>query len=93
VSYALGSANKDLPTFINIGRPSSRAVGLAAIWAQSVAATPFQSGENAHSESVPPKGLRRRRAGKQMEALQDLNKKFREVTPSIPISKAPCAVV
>src|SRR5215475_1688536 len=46
VSYALGSANKNLPTFVNIGRPSSPVQLTGGYLGASAAATPFQAGES-----------------------------------------------
>ena len=45
VSYALGTANKDLPTFVNIGRPSSPVQLSGGYLGASYSATPFQPGD------------------------------------------------
>jgi hypothetical protein len=79
VSYGLGSANKDLPTFVNIGRPSSPVQLTGGYLGASVAATPFQSGETPIPNLYPPKGGTATERDLQMQVLQDLNKEFREV--------------
>src|SRR5690349_18723956 len=45
VSYALGTANHNLPTFVNIGRPSSPVQLTGGYLGAGVAATPFQPGD------------------------------------------------
>jgi hypothetical protein len=79
VSYGLGSANKDLPTFVNIGRPSSPVQLTGGYLGASVAATPFQSGETPIPNLYPPKGGTAAERDVQMQVLQDLNKEFRDV--------------
>src|SRR5690242_12163178 len=44
VTYALGSLNKNLPAFVNIGRPSSPVQLTGGFLGASVSATPFQAG-------------------------------------------------
>ncbi len=76
VSYALGSLNKNLPTFVNIGRPSSPVQLTGGYLGATVAATPFQPGPTPIPNLHPPKD----RAGereRQMQALDDLNREFR----------------
>lgn len=79
ISYGLGSANKDLPTFVNIGRPSSPVQLTGGYLGASVAATPFQSGETPIPNLYPPKGGSTSQRDQQMQALEDLNKEFREI--------------
>ena len=45
VSYALGTANKNLPTFVNIGRASSPVQLTGGYLGATFAATPFQAGD------------------------------------------------
>ena len=45
VSYALGTANKNLPAFINIGRPSSPVQLTGGYLGTTESATPFGIGE------------------------------------------------
>src|SRR5439155_10829481 len=78
VSYALGSVNKNLPTFVNIGRPSSPVQLTGGYLGASVAATPFQPGETPIPNLYPPKGGTSAERERQMQALHELNKQFRE---------------
>jgi hypothetical protein len=75
VSYALGSLNKDLPTFVNIGRPSSPVQLTGGYLGATVAATPFQPGPTPIANLYPPQGGGERE--RQMQALDDLNREFR----------------
>src|SRR4030088_3023446 len=56
ISYALGTANKNLPTFVNIGRPSSPVQLTGGYLGATVAATPFQSGATPIPNLKPPAG-------------------------------------
>src|SRR2546421_2162045 len=78
VSYALGTANKNLPTFVNIGRPSSPVQLTGGYLGATVAATPFQPGETPIPNLNPPKGGSAAERERQMRALGDLNRQFRE---------------
>jgi Protein of unknown function (DUF1501) len=78
VSYALGTANKNLPTFVNLGRPSSPIQLTGGYLGASVAATPFQGGETPIPNLYPPKGGSLAERDRQMKALDDLNRVFRE---------------
>ena len=78
VSYALGSANKDLPTFVNIGRPSSPVQLTGGYLGASVAATPFQAGETPIPDLKPPRGTGAADRERRMQALADLNRDFRD---------------
>ncbi len=77
VSYALGSANRNLPTFVSIGRPSSPVQLTGGYLGSAVAATPFQGGEEPIPNLKPPHGCRDRE--EQMQALADLNREFRHL--------------
>jgi len=77
VSYALGSANKNLPTFVNIGRPSSPVQLTGGYLGATVAATPFQAGDNPIPNLRPPRGTGAAERERRMQALQDLNDEFR----------------
>ncbi|HLN26656.1 MAG TPA: DUF1501 domain-containing protein [Gemmataceae bacterium] len=77
VSYALGTANKDLPTFVNIGRPSSPVQLTGGYLGATVAATPFQPGETPIPNLKPPSGGSAVERDRQMQALLELNRKFR----------------
>jgi hypothetical protein len=77
IAYALGSANRNLPTFVNIGRPSSPVQLTGGYLGASVAATPFQSGPAPIPNLNPPQGTSAERQ-RQMEALERLNEEFRQ---------------
>jgi Protein of unknown function (DUF1501) len=78
VSYGLGTANKNLPTFVNIGRPSSPVQLTGGYLGATVAATPFQASETPIPNLYPPQGGSAAERDKQMQALEDLNREFRE---------------
>jgi hypothetical protein len=78
VSYALGSANKNLPTFVNLGRPSSPVQLTGGYLGASVAATPFQAGETPIPNLYPPRGGTKAERDRQMQMLQAMNQEFRE---------------
>lgn len=78
VSYALGTANKNLPTFVNIGRPSSPVQLTGGYLGASVAATPFQPGDIPVPNLYPPKGGTAAERERQMQALEELNREFRQ---------------
>ncbi|MES2572566.1 MAG: DUF1501 domain-containing protein [Verrucomicrobiota bacterium] len=78
VSYALGSANKNLPTFVNIGRPSSPVQLTGGYLGATMAATPFQAGETPIPHLYPPKGGSRVERERQMQLLQSMNQEFRD---------------
>ena len=76
-TYALGSANKNLPSFVNIGRPSSPVQLTGGYIGAAHAATPFQAGETPIPNLFPPKSANRAEREKQMRALLDWNQEFR----------------
>jgi hypothetical protein len=78
ISYALGSANKNLPTFVNLGRPSSPMQLTGGYLGASVSATPFQPGELPIPNLYPPKGGSGAERDRQMQLLQAMNREFRE---------------
>ncbi len=78
VSYALGTANLNLPTFVNIGRPSSPVQLTGGYLGATVAATPFQAGETPIANLAPPAAGSAAERERQMLALEDLNREFRE---------------
>src|SRR3984885_1675936 len=77
VSYALGTANKDLPTFVNIGRPSSPVQLSGGYLGSSYSATPFQPGDVPIPNLLPPKTSTGRQRDREMQALFELDKQFR----------------
>lgn len=78
VSYALGTANQNLPTFVNIGRPSSPVQLTGGYLGATVSATPFQPGDTPIPNLKPPKSSSSAERERQMQALLDLNQEFRE---------------
>ena len=52
VSYALGTANKDLPTFVNIGRPSSPVQLIGRLPGRELLGHAVSAGRRADSESA-----------------------------------------
>lgn len=77
VSYALGSANRNLPTFVNIGRPSSPVQLAGGYLGAAVSATPFQPGDTPVPNLKPPAGGSTAARDREMLALDDLNREFR----------------
>src|SRR5512133_1274599 len=69
VSYALGTANKNLPTFVNIGRPSSPVQLTGGYLGANVAATPFQAGDTPIPNLYPPKTSNAAERERQMQTL------------------------
>ncbi len=77
-TYALGSGNKNLPTYVNIGRPSSPVQLTGGYLGATHSATPFQTGPVPIPNLKPPAGTKPEDRAKQMEALERLNREFRE---------------
>ncbi len=79
VSYALGSGNKNLPTFVNIGRPSSPVQLTGGYLGTNVAATPFQPGDIPipNLENPCRGGNRCRAATGKCQRLVELNQHLR----------------
>jgi hypothetical protein len=78
VSYALGSTNKNLPTFVNIGRPSSPVQLTGGYLGATVAATPFAAGATPIPNLYPPRGGSAAERELQMRTLLELNREFRD---------------
>ena len=78
VTYALGSENKNLPAFVNIGRASSPIQLGGGYLGASVSATPFQPGETPIPNLRPPKEGSAADRERRMRALELLNQEFRE---------------
>jgi hypothetical protein len=77
VSYALGTANKNLPTFVNIGRASSPVQLTGGYLGAHYAATPFQSGETPIPNLYPPVSSNAKERERQMQVLAEMNNEFR----------------
>ncbi|MHC5539108.1 DUF1501 domain-containing protein, partial [Singulisphaera rosea] len=78
ITYALGTANKNLPSFVNLGRASSPVQLTGGYLGASVAATPFQAGETPIPNLKPPRGGSPVERDRQRQALHELNREFRE---------------
>src|SRR5436309_8671350 len=78
VSYALGTANNNLPTFVNIGRASSPVQLTGGYLGANVSATPFQPGETPIPNLRPPKSSNPAERERQMRVLDEMNKEFRD---------------
>src|SRR5438477_2369278 len=78
VSYALGSANQNLPTFVNIGRASSPVQLTGGYLGAHVSATPFQPGETPIPNLYPPKSSSSSERERQMRVMEEMNREFRE---------------
>ncbi len=78
VSYALGTANKNLPVFVNIGRSSSPVQLTGGYLGATVAATPFQAGATPIPNLTPPKNSNAAERDRQMRMLLEMNREFRE---------------
>lgn len=78
ISYALGTANRNLPAFVNLGRPSSPVQLTGGYLGAAVAATPFQAGETPIPNLAPPRGESAGERDRQMEMLEIMNREFRE---------------
>ncbi len=78
VTYALGTANKDLPAFVNIGRPSSPVQLMGGYLGAAYSATPFQPGDVPIPDLLPPSSSSRAERDRQMQMLSELNQQFRQ---------------
>ena len=77
VSQALGSVNRNLPTFVNIGRPPSPVQLTGGYLGAGVSATPFQARPIPVPNLHPPAGGSARERDRQMEVLESMNAEFR----------------
>ena len=78
VTYALGTANKNLPAFVNIGRPSSPVQLTGGYLGASEAATPFQAGDTPIPNLRPPAVVSAAERDRQMRVLLEMNREFRD---------------
>jgi hypothetical protein len=78
VGYALGSANKNLPAFVNMGKPSSPAQLSGGYLGSQESATPFQAGEVPLADLKLRPGITRAERDRQMETLAKLNREFHQ---------------
>src|SRR5437870_6663534 len=78
VSFTLGTAKQNLPTFVNIGRASSPVQLTGGYLGATAAATPFQAGATPIPNLTPPKDSNAAERDRQMRMLLEMNKEFRE---------------
>jgi hypothetical protein len=78
VNYALGTANHNLPTFVNIGRATSPVQLTGGYLGAEYAATPFQSGSEPIPNLHPDTNVDAAAQARRLEALTKLNRGFRE---------------
>src|SRR2546423_1145286 len=78
VSFALGTANKNLPVFVNIGRSSSPVQLTGGYLGATVAATPFQAGATPIPNLTPPKDSNVAERDRQMRVVLEMNRGFPE---------------
>jgi hypothetical protein len=77
ITHALGSVNRNLPTFVNIGRPSSPVQLTGGYLGAGVSATPFQAGTEPVAHLNPPAGPGAGERDRRMERLESMNAEFR----------------
>lgn len=78
VTYALGTENKNLPAFVNIGRPSSPVQLTGGYLGASYAATPFQTGATPIPNLRLPESVDPKERESQMRLLSEMNAQFRQ---------------
>jgi hypothetical protein len=78
VNYALGTANRDLPAFVNIGRPTSPVQLTGGYLGASYSATPFQTGDVPIPDLLPQGSASKAERDRQMQTLAELDRQFRE---------------
>ena len=78
VSYALGSENKNLPAFVNIGRASSPIQLTGGYLGATHAGTPVQKGDTPIPNLKLPKTVSPSERDRQLSLLRDLNRDFRQ---------------
>ena len=77
VTYALGTANKNLPAFVNMGRPSSPVQLTGGYLGASYSATPFQPGNTPIPDLLAPESSNAAERDRQMQMLFEMNRQFR----------------
>ena len=78
VSYALGTLNNNLPTFVNIGRPSSPVQLTGGYLGATFAAAPFQPGDTPIPNLKAPRSSNPSERDRQLRTLLELNSEFRQ---------------
>jgi hypothetical protein len=78
IYYALGTANKNLPVFINMGRPSSPVQLTGGYLGTVYSATPFGTGEVPVENLKSPQSVSVSQREKDLLVLSKMNEEFRE---------------
>ncbi len=78
VNYALGTANRNLPTFVNLGKPTSPVQLTGGYLGAEHSATPFQSGTTPIPNLQPTEKLLPKDQAHRLETLSELNRGFRQ---------------
>ena len=78
VNYALGTANRNLPTFVNIGRPTSPVQLTGGYLGAEHSATPFQSSDTPIPNLKSAEGISSKDQRQRLGVLASLNRGFRE---------------
>ncbi len=78
VNYALGTANHNLPTFVNIGRSTSPVQLTGGYLGAEYSATPFQAGATPIPNLQPETPVGNAAQARRLETLANLNRGFRE---------------
>ncbi|MEO2045322.1 MAG: DUF1501 domain-containing protein [Pirellulales bacterium] len=78
ISHSLGSVNENLPTFVNMGRPSSPLQASGGFFGAKEAATPFQANGMPLRNLQLPSGVSDLQRRRQMDSLAKLNEQFHQ---------------
>lgn len=78
VSHAMGTENENLPTFVNLGRPSSPIQLTGGYLGATHAGTPFQSGDTPIPNLKLPAAVNQKERDRQLQTLLELNRGFRQ---------------
>ena len=77
VNYALGTANRNLPAFVNLGRPTSPVQLTGGYLGAKYSATPFQSGATPIPNLYSAVPIIDSEQARRLDTLLDLNRDFR----------------
>jgi hypothetical protein len=78
VNYALGSENRNLPSYVNLGRPTSAIQLGGGYLGTQYSATPFQSGPVPIPNLDSAAGVTLKDRNRRLRTLHELNRGFRE---------------
>ena len=77
VSHALGTENRDLPTFVNIGRATTPIQLTGGYLGGTHSGTPFQDGDTPIPNLRLPDSINAAERNHQLRVLEELNREFR----------------